>query len=213
MRNRRLFLFLICFLSAISIKADNTVSVGSDIKLYAPASDDIRKPDLYDIKWRIASGDFNAVTLIGDTQNPVIVRGTAPGTVIISCTARFYNKALWTDPMYSGWITRSASYTVTCTDPNSGGGGGDNPGGGGGDTPGGGGDPSGYKDGDILYDDFNGVDTKYKIINVGQRTAQIGLGYAGQGTAIWKDIKLDTYFIQKMVNGFFITETALFLIV
>ena len=208
MRNRRLFLFLICFLSAISIKADNTVSVGSDIKLYAPASDDIRKPDLYDIKWRIASGDFNAVTLIGDTQNPVIVRGTAPGTVIISCTARFYNKALWTDPMYSGWITRSASYTVTCTDPNSGGGGGDNPGGGGGDTPGGGGDPSGYKDGDILYDDFNGVDTKYKIINVGQRTAQIGLGYAGQGTAIWKDIKLDTYFIQKMVNGFFITEIA-----
>ena len=208
MRNRRLFLFLICFLSAISIKADNTVSVGSDIKLYAPASDDIRKPDLYDIKWRIASGDFNAVTLIGDTQNPVIVRGTAPGTVIISCTARFYNKALWTDPMYSGWITRSASYTVTCTDPNSGGGGGDNPGGGGGDTPGGGGDPSGYKDGDIFSRDNNGVDTQYKIINVSQRTAQIGLGYANSGTAIWKDIKLDVYFIKEMANGFFITEIA-----
>lgn len=103
---------------------------GDDIKLYAPASTDSRKPDLYDVKWSYSGS--GSVTFISSTSNPTYVRGTSTGSGRITCYARYYNKAKWTDPLYTGYTSKTESYTITIIDPNAGGGGG---GTGGGDDP------------------------------------------------------------------------------
>ncbi|MBQ7427489.1 MAG: hypothetical protein IJV20_09620 [Prevotella sp.] len=120
---KRLSTLIFCMITTICTMAQYTAYIGGDdIKLYAPASTDSRKPDLYDVKWSYSGS--GSVTFISSTSNPTYVRGTSTGSGRITCYARYYNKAKWTDPLYTGYTSKTESYTITIIDSNAGGGGG-----------------------------------------------------------------------------------------
>lgn len=132
---RQLLTFVCAFISIIS-SAQYTINIGDDITLYAPPSRDSKKPDLYDVRWNyVGTGN---VTLISSTSNPVVVRGISAGSGKVTCSARYYNKAKWTDPLYSGYIYENASYDVTIVDSHGSGGGSNGEGGTGGGSNSGG---------------------------------------------------------------------------
>ena len=123
-------------MTGVDLWAQYTVYIGgNDIKLYAPSSPDSRKPDLYEVRW--SQSGSGSVTFISSSSNPTTVRGVSEGSVRVMCQAKYYNRAKWTDPLYTGYITHTEFYEVTVVDPNSGGGGGS----GGGDDPDPGSDP------------------------------------------------------------------------
>ena len=91
----KLFLSVIfVFLSSLAF-AQYTIQVGGEIELSAPASRDSKKPNLYDVKWRYVG--TGSVTFVSDTSNPTRVIGTSAGSGTLTCSARYYNKAKWTD--------------------------------------------------------------------------------------------------------------------
>ena len=98
----------------------HTINVGGpNLTLSAPSSTNSRHPDFYDAQWRIVSQNpAHTIYLLCTTCNPAIVQAGTAGTARVSCTARYYNKDKWTDPMYTGYTTVSRYYDITVNDPN-----------------------------------------------------------------------------------------------
>ena len=103
---KKVLLIILLAMIGVDLWAQYTVYIGgNDIKLYAPSSPDSRKPDLYDVRW--SQSGSGSVTFISSSSNPTTVRGVSAGSVRVMCQARYYNRAKWTDPLYTGYTTHT----------------------------------------------------------------------------------------------------------
>ena len=128
MRYRRLLLLHVIVLTAITLKAQISLTVYTNetITLNAPSSPNSFAPDLFSVTWSKFSGD-NCVSLVNAQHPTVTVNILEKGYQVIKCYCRFYNKD---DDPYK-YVEQTTLFHLTCIDNNGGGSSGeDNPEGG-----------------------------------------------------------------------------------